>query len=318
MGIDHKQRRRWWQRKWKKARPFVHYGILAAPFVVSGLVAFSPKTSSAWPYLIAGLGITQILKDVWKEIKDKQRIQSPDFFPAYIELLTKGVGLMQDVNQYPDAAVQYIQRETLQNVCDMVALYYEEHKKTQSKDKFNASIMVSHECADWLELRGGRQQWKESVRFFDANRQVGACTQVLVLTDWAREPNGWAEFVLPVDGDPDYVLPGAPRAFAKDELQVIADTLSPQDLNQEMLKHASAAQQKLRNYFEDNKDEFRSFFSLPLHADNKVVGILNVQSKDVDILGIDNENRDVLEMCLRPFCSLLAALIARENIANSD
>lgn len=312
MKFDSKKRRAFWRRTWKKFKPYFNWIIIAAPVMFTALVKFQPQL---WVLFSVAAGATQFGKEVWKERKDIRRVQNPEFFGDYIELLSKSLSVMQDVNAYSVETVQFMEQATLKTVCDMVALYYGELKKPEARNKFNASIMVPRPYEEWIETRDGKQHWKESVKFFDDNRNVEACSHILELTDWAKIPDNWKEFALPVETDEDYLLPGAPRAFAKDEMQVCSDTLAADAWESELTKHSSKAQQGLRNYFEDQKNELRSFFSIPLHADTKIVGVLNVQSSEINILGVDAEHREDLEMCLRPFCSLLAALLVREEAA---
>lgn len=317
MNYDHKRFRAFERRAWKRVKPYFNWIITALPAIFAAILRLEPQTAAFWSSLVIAASGAQVVKDFWKEGKDQRRIQSPDFFGDYIQLLSEGVSVIQDINEYSVEAVQFMEKQTLQTICDMVALYYKEHKETKFKDKFNANIMIPVSCQYFQELKNGQQCWKTSVMFFDPNRNVGACSQVLYLTDWAQTPPNWQEFVLPIDDDDDYLLMGAPRAYAKDEMQVCSDTLASEHWGREMSKHATKARQELRNYFQDNETTLRSFFSLPLHAGDEIVGILNVQSKELDILGVDAEHRDDLEMCLRPFCSLLAALIVRENSINN-
>lgn len=259
--------------------------------------------------------IAVYLDKTWSKRREaeakKRRIQQEDFFNDYIAHIGDGVAIMQDIDLYSAAQARLAQSQILKTICALVATYYQESEHEKVREKFNASLMLADDCAAWLEP--SKDKFKDAIRFFDANRSLQACSKILCLTCWAREPQNWPSFALPVDTDSDYLLPGAPRAYHTGELQVIADTLAVDEREKVMPKHAEAAKRQLRNYFEEHEKDFRSFFSLPLCSDKTTVGVLNVQSKDVDILGIDNEHRDDLELCLRPFCALLAALILREN-----
>jgi len=295
----------------KIGRPLLNWGLIGAVAILGALIRFFPQSAWFWSLLLWLSVIAQISKDIWKDRKDKRRIQSDDFFQSYIAHIGDGVAIMQDIDLYNAEQARLAQSQILKTVCALVATYYQESEREKVKEKFNASLMTAVDCAAWLEP--SKEKFNSSVLFFDTNRSPQACAKILCLTCWAREAQSWPEFALPVDTDPDYLLPGAPHAYATGESQVMTDTLAVAELEKAMPKHAEPAKRQLRNYFEEHEKDFRSFLSLPLCSASKTVGVLNVQSKDVDILGVDNEHREDLELCLRPFCALLAALIVRET-----
>ena len=306
---DPKQLRRLHRLFFKKVgRPIIHWGYLVSPIVLGALLKMAPDTNWWWLCVVGAWTFAQIAREYWKENADKRRIQSDDFFDSYIEHLGEAMAIRGDVDSYTTSAVRLVQAQVLKTICAVVATY---HHSEKSRDKFNASVMVPEACEIWIDDKTGN--FKEAVHFFDVGRRPQACLSVLYLVCWAREPEMWKEFALPVDCDSDYLLPGAPRAFHNKQLQVLADTLDDKELDKQMPKHATEAKRQLRNYFETHEKNFRSFFSLPLLVNENVVGVLNVQSQETDILGINNEHGADLELCLRPFCALLAALIVREQ-----
>lgn len=259
----------------------------------------------------------------------RRRIEQQDFFKEYISHVTAvvsnrvgedfknyldtvrdAVSLRPDAKSYSLEEARKVQKETLKNICAAVAIYYKEGDN-EVKQKFNASLMIPQDYKVWLKAPDGK--FKDEVRFFDVRRDVDACATMLVLTCWAREPQGWEPFVLAVDSDPDYVLPGAPLAYTTGKLQAIPDTKDTASIESLMSEHTKAVKRQLRNYFEESEHKFRSFFSIPLILDGRTVGILSVQSKDPHILGVENEHQGDLELSLQPYCALLAELIVRED-----
>ena len=296
--------------KW--GRPVINWGLIATTAISAALIRVLPETSTIWLVVLYGSVLAQIGKDFWKDRKDKRRIQSEDFFKKYTAQVGDVVAIMGDIDDYSEEQARLAQCQTLKTICALVAVYYK-NDSDKLREKFNASLMLPEPGADWIEEKNGHFGFREAVHFFDANRNARSCATILHLTCWARQPSDWAEFALAVDCDEDYLLPGAPRAFAQKQLQVISDTLSITELNQGMSKQAETAKRELRNYFERSEKEFRSFFSLPLVSDGSGVGVLNVQSREIDILGVDEEHKEDLELCLRPFCAVLCALIEREK-----
>ncbi len=346
-------RKKWEEWKSKKSAPeanslpAVSAAILsyAAPLGAALTKVYLPELAEPQALLLFATPFAVYLEKTWSkrretEAKDreseakKRRIQQDDFwneyiahisdvvanrvgedFKNYLDTVGEAVALRGSASSYTREEARKAQKLTLRNICAAVAIYYKEGDD-ERKQKFNASLMLPEDYELWLTAPGGK--FKEAVRFFDPRRDVDACTKMLHLTCWAREPQGWKPFVLAVDGDADYVLPGAPRAYATRKLQVVADTKAVDVMEKEMIEHAKIAKRQLRNYFEENEDRFRSFFSVPLILNERIVGILNVQSKETHILGANNEHQKDLELSLLPFCALLVSLITREESVQSQ
>lgn len=311
--LNRKQTRRFFRHLVAKCSHSLKWILIAPPAILAGLVQIVSQKNHWWPWVLWAGALAQIAKDMWSENKGKRRIESGDFFKAYIAHTIDLMALTPDVSTFSPQASRLVQSNVLQTICALVATYHQEKDNGKVRAKFNASVMVVEGCDAWIETQDGNLQFKSSVRFWDVNRGLQACDNVLHLTCWAEEPENWQPFVLPIDKDDDYLLPGAPRACAEKQMQIVSDT--DELWNNDVAKHAITVKRELRDYCESNEQSLRSFFCLPLESEGRIIGILNVQSKSRDILGIDKEHSDDLELCLRPFCALLVSLLERERLA---
>lgn len=172
----------------------------------------------------------------------------------------------------------------------------------------NASLMRAEPVATWSD--GTRLR---NVHFASATRHLDAYRCVLHLTVWATPPNSDAEITLPVAANDDILLFGAPRAFVQGTMEYVADTRR-EDLLQELIaRQDDDVRDAIKNYLKRWENNFVSFISAPLRRSGQILGVLNVQSNQPEILGPDEIYRDDMEQCLLPFCALLGTLIAQEN-----
>jgi len=115
-----------------------------------------------------------------------------------------------------------------------------------------------------------------------------------------------ANFSLPLVDRPgahQHVLPGAPAALAYSKAVVVDDT---RDL--EIAKEIpEAVRKQIKEYFK--LQEFRSFASLPVVAGGRPVGVLNVESTEIEVFGSTIEQQNAISLRMFPFCAALGILL---------
>jgi len=162
------------------------------------------------------------------------------------------------------------------------------------------------------ELKGVRTNFMRVVDCTDANRStllftedrssVKSCLE-LTIYDSGVVP---ANFSLPLvvrPGANSHALPGAPAALAYSKAVIVDDT---HDL--EISKEIPAAiRSQIKDYFE--QQQFRSFASLPVVAGGRAVGVLNVESTELEVFGSTIEQQNALSLRMFPFCAALGILL---------
>jgi hypothetical protein len=121
---------------------------------------------------------------------------------------------------------------------------------------------------------------------------------------------GTQAFALPVGRatPPDAVMLGAPEAF---------ETGRATYTDKRNLKFGNRIPKEIRstvrNYL--GPQPFRTFVSIPIDHPNGTVGILNIESTEIYILGEDEDVMNSVIKCLYPYCALLGQLLAAPSEA---
>lgn len=246
-------------------------------------------------------------EDAAKAAQEKaktRRAQNDRFFKGYAECLALAIQAAQDSETQGIEKVRETQVAVLQLVRDVVTLFLDKPDGLS----INASLMRAEPTERWSE-----NNKLKSVNFCAPTRDVSAYRCVLHLTQWAKKPNDVAHFALPVAQAEDILLFGAPRAFLHDGLEYIVNTQDEASVAELLNRQDDAVRHEVRAYLEARKDHLVSFICLALRCGEEVVGVLNVQSNQPEILGAGEEYTGDLQNSLLPFCALLGILIAQEN-----
>ena len=135
------------------------------------------------------------------------------------------------------------------------------------------------------------------------------------------------KFVLPVPqtiksdvGDRYRVLPGAPLAYASNEMNIYKNTNSLKRWCEENGDFSPTVCAKVGDYFASDKAEgLTSFISIPLGLDSDekdTLGVINIHRNLEDILS-GEENAELFRFLLTPFICLLIKLIGSMDRCSS-
>jgi GAF domain-containing protein len=149
-------------------------------------------------------------------------------------------------------------------------------------------VLGYHQSPDALDINANYMRAYEAgavapgvaaaVRFKHSFRAVDTFGHILNLELWAHERPGLVRpFALPVEADDQHrLLPGAPYAFAMDQVAVV----NTRDIGSYFQEKGTRLDEEIRgllqNYF--SEQDFKSFVSIPMKHQGKKIGVLNVQS----------------------------------------
>jgi len=173
---------------------------------------------------------------------------------------------------------------------------------------------------EFLRLRGGRSNggeldanymtvYKRKLLPRDSLNGIPGEAQgaefFLVLKPSACLPPAGEQVVFPV-GEKGVALPGAPELYAsRSPIEVVQDTLNyiyPTDM-------PTAVRDWAMDYFRRRERHVRSFASMPIHYGQQIVGILNISSSEVNVLGKNKEDERKIEHLLQPLRFVLGVII---------
>ena len=138
---------------------------------------------------------------------------------------------------------------------------------------------------------------RPTIKFADDAAKISDCLE-LELYDSGVEPK---DFRLPLLSAP--ILPGAPLALSRSQPVIIDDTNKidyPADIPPSVRKSSKA-------YFE--AQPFRSFASLPVVVHGRGIGVVNVESSNIEVFGSTLAEKELLAVHLLPFCAALGILL---------
>jgi hypothetical protein len=201
------------------------------------------------------------------------------------------------------------QADVLKSIRSIVRKFYDDKQDLE----INACLMLAYSIAS------APGDIESRLRFKEKKRDLRSYSHVLDLVLWAEDrPDLPKALALPVDDpcDPEArfkVLPGAPYAFAFDRPAVIQDTSDLDSYFNNQGKYIDlAVRQEQMLYF--GAYSFKSFASLPVKREGEKIGVLNVQSNKVNIMGEGNENGKLVTDLLDPLKQALALLcVATES-----
>ncbi len=126
----------------------------------------------------------------------------------------------------------------------------------------------------------------------------------LVLHHWAHVSPG-VELVLPI-AEIGEALPGPPELWAScSPMEVVPDTLA--------IRYAQDIPPAVRDwqkaYFRSQKRHLRSFASMPINYELEQVGVLNIQSSAVNVLGENKKHQREIQELLEPLRFGLGVII---------
>lgn len=199
------------------------------------------------------------------------------------------------------------QRKILSAAANVVSLYYGREPGLE----INACQMLAYPVS-----KAPPDAIDRARKFVEGGRHIEDYEYILDLDVWAKdcEPK---HLSLPVENTSDQnmqlkLLPGAPAAFALRTVQIVSSTddiasyfNEPSGLGRNLDGVAKEAQLA---FF--RKQAFKSFVSIPIEMDDTVLGVLNVQSNKLHILGPKNKYKDPVTNLLEPFRHALAYIEA--------
>jgi hypothetical protein len=197
------------------------------------------------------------------------------------------------------------QKNILIAIANIVHFFYEEKEGLE----INACYMLAY-GVDTLP-----NGIAERIRFTERKRPISTYGHVLDLALWAYErPDLPKALALPVEDPNDDImryklLPGAPAAFALGRIEVVesTDDLDPYFRGAGKSVDPVVREEQL-NYFRERG--FKSFVSIPLtrNRNEKIFGVLNVQSNKTAVLGPKNCHQKLVTDLLGPFAHALGFL----------
>jgi hypothetical protein len=206
------------------------------------------------------------------------------------------------------------QKKILSTIANVVYLYYSKEDELE----INACLMLVYAVADVPAEIADRVK-----QFIEKGRLLNTYAHVLDLSVWAKDCQP-SHLSLPVEDPTDAdmklkLLPGAPAAFALRVVQTIESTddlisyFGPRGAGRNLDGVAKEAQLK---FF--GQQGFKSFVSIPIVIDEKILGILNVQSNKVCILGRRNKNLKPVTDLLEPLWHALGWIAATSPQTNAS
>jgi hypothetical protein len=226
-----------------------------------------------------------------------------EFIEAYARAVKDSINaayLAHGMNQEQRIAAQ---KDILKSIRSIVHKFYDDKQDLE----INACLMVAYTIAS------APSDIESRLRFKEKKRELRSYSYVLDLILWAEnKPELPLEFALPVEnasdtGDRFKLLPGAPYAFALERAAVISDTSALGDYFNNDGKYVDVAvKEEQMLYFQTYR--FKSFAALPMKREGEMVGVLNVQSNKVNIMGNGNENQKLVTDLLDPLKQALTLL----------
>jgi hypothetical protein len=227
------------------------------------------------------------------------RAKSRDFLQSYVDQLTYAIGAINAYRTNPTAALgPTVAKELLRSVKAVVALY----RPDTDGSGINANYMIAYPAKDLPPDKA------HDIRF--AFGDLARYEYFLALEAYADDKD-LQHFALPVEPRVDSLsysrlLPGAPTAFFDRKRALESDT--------SVIRYRKGippeAISEMKRYFADRT--FRSFASLVIIGQGgRRLGVVNVDSDDVEVFGHEKADQDVIESLLRPFVTLLSFVIER-------
>ena len=180
------------------------------------------------------------------------------------------------------------------NILRSMAAVVRKYRGENSKALIRINLMMARSCT--AELRS-------KLRFTSERQEVEQCLE-LVVYDSDEEQR---DFLLPLPKSWDVkdALPGAPIAFVG-EMPVIVDDTGHIDFPESISPKLKTA---LRQYFASKQAKFKSFASLRVVGGGAAIAVVNVESSEKHVFGVDDAEKKEFVEYLFPFCSTLGILL---------
>ena len=229
---------------------------------------------------------------------DRGQLARARFYTLYTDSLAAAIGTLSDLEDADEQDILVALTGTLTLVTAVVASY-----QGNTKASINANIMV-HEATSCLVAA----KFHDAVTFTDRRIQPDAYRCILRIIAWDKQAADVPpDFCLPVDGDPDQVLFGAPRTFLTRHVEHHRYTRQIRSTDALLQHQPKQVKDAITSYFK--KAKFKSFVSIPIDSGNKDVAVLSIQSTETEVFGYDKaEEQDMLQ-CVVPFRAILAYIL---------
>lgn len=220
-------------------------------------------------------------------------------YRAYIQVYADQISLAIAAASHAEdqsSARREVAREILKSIRAVVIAYHEKLPNLEINTNYMKAISANQlSGADW-----------ERVRFYD-KKDKGRYEYFLALSEYAVQQS-IEDFILPVENrnNPESarrVLPGAPEAFLKTHYVAVPDTRKityPAGVPKAIIA-------EIKSYFEAKT--FRSFGSIPIIANGRRVGVVNVDSNELNVFGASDGETEEIVTLLSPFCVLLGQVV---------
>jgi Ion channel. len=255
--------------------------------------------------IVAGLFIGSLLSRVQQE---RQTRWFAGLRRVYFKALEEVKVAISEVKDWNEERYTQLQKELLKTIATLVS--------TQYAPPPSATVTVN-----WMQLYSGDkapERYLSLARDFTHpimrdERSMRTLWGILIMRQWSDKPAYMPdndEFALPVY-DPEnpnqhkFQLPGAPQAIGSSEGYIVVSNSKNIDLSNQ----DESVRQKLIEYFQSHAPELRSFASLRLEYNGKALGVINIQSSEVESFGATLEEQRLLVDMLEPFARYLADVI---------
>jgi hypothetical protein len=234
-----------------------------------------------------------------------------DLFTAMVgELKTKGQAGEDEIRQLVEDGV-----ETTNNSIRKILVGAEQEIRAYwswNEDSVKCNLMVAHRVKDCSPEVV--EDLKQKAHFLGYGRELGNYHTVLELTLWGTPDPQIPPIAIPVEdptrpGSEDWLIPGAPQAFALKEDTVVSDTAKISELFPKELDHQT--RQQIVDYFRGKR--LRSFVCLVLQEGAQPIGVLTIQSDNVDICGPGGRDKGTIAMSMAHYRFCLQQLIAGQQ-----
>lgn len=133
-------------------------------------------------------------------------------------------------------------------------------------------------------------------------------SHVLRIVAWAKDGHGVPDaYCLPVHEDKDQVLFGAPKTFKTGEMDHLWDVKNFKDKSSRLEHQEKAVKTQVLTYLKESR--FVSFVSLPVDVAKGDRAVLNIQSNEPKVFGLDAAESVEMHKYVLPFCDVLGFMV---------
>jgi hypothetical protein len=218
-----------------------------------------------------------------------------NYVQIYVEQISLAIAAVDNPATTQNATT--IIRDILRSIQSIVIAYHKKESALEINVNYMEAIAAEKLTeSDWGKILFYDQASKSRYEYFLALREYAS--------DQERE-----DFILPVErrNTPEAarVLPGAPEAFMKLRYVAIDDTSKinyPSELPREIAN-------QMKSYFKSKA--FKSFGAVPVIGNGQPLGVVNVDSTEVEVFGNSEQEQREIATLLSPFCLLLGKIVSR-------